>query len=93
MVGTLVLNDWISVENILNGSSQIWDLEASILDPNAGDLIELARFYTGVGTAIVNKNRAGFNTSATDIWGRALSHQFWTTLAVVLTLHGQVFVI
>lgn len=68
MVGTLVLNDWISVENILNGSSQIWDLEASILDPNAGDLIELARFYTGVGTAIVNKTELG-STPLLQIFG------------------------
>ncbi|KAI5961475.1 hypothetical protein KGF57_001712 [Candida theae] len=75
LVGTLVLNNWISVENILNGSSQIWDLETSILDPNAGDLVSIAKFYTGVGTSIVSKNRAGFNTSVTDIWGRALSHQ------------------
>lgn len=76
LVGSLVLNNWISVENILNDSSKIWDLEASILNPNAGDLVSIAKFYTGVGTAIESKNEAGFNTSATDIWGRALSHQF-----------------
>ncbi|KAI5961613.1 plb1 [Candida pseudojiufengensis] len=77
LVGSLVLNNWISVENILNGSAEIWDLEDSFLNPSSLNLAELGKYYTGVGTALVAKNQAGFETSITDLWGRALSHQFF----------------
>ncbi|KAI5952712.1 hypothetical protein KGF54_003579 [Candida jiufengensis] len=77
LVGSLVLNNWLSVEEILNGSSSIWQLEDSFINPSSMNLPELAKYYTGIGTAIKAKNDAGFETSITDLWGRALSHQFF----------------
>lgn len=77
LVGSLVLNNWISVQEILNGSTEIWQLEDSLLNPSSLNLASLAKYYTGIGTAILSKNNAGFQTSVTDVWGRAISHQFF----------------
>ncbi|CAK9438943.1 uncharacterized protein LODBEIA_P31670 [Lodderomyces beijingensis] len=77
LVGSLVLNNWISVQDVLNGSAKIWQLEDSLLNPSSMNLASLAKYYTGIGTSIVAKNEAGFETSVTDLWGRALSHQFF----------------
>ncbi|KAI3405686.2 plb1 [Candida oxycetoniae] len=77
LVGSLVLNNWISVQELFNGSANMWNLEDSFLNPNSLSAAELAKYYLGVGTAVDAKNQAGFKTSLTDLWGRVLSHQFF----------------
>jgi lysophospholipase len=76
LVGTLVLNNWISVSDILDNNSKLWNLQDSLINPAGINLFETVSYYSSIESAILAKYEAGFNTSITDIWGRALSHQF-----------------
>lgn len=78
LVGSLVLNDWLSVSDILDGDEKIWDLNDSIFNPNGINVIKTVSYYNGIGDDILAKDDAGFATSITDVWGRALSSQFFT---------------
>lgn len=77
LVGLMVLNDWISVADIYSGEKKIWDLEDSIFNPNGINVIKTVEYYKHIYDAINAKKDAGFDTSITDIWGRALSNQFF----------------
>ncbi|KAI5951058.1 plb1 [Candida jiufengensis] len=77
LVGSLVLNNWLSVGEIVNGSSQIWQIEDSILNPSGIRIDKTIAYYYGLRQAVLAKENAGFDTTITDIWGRALSHQFF----------------
>lgn len=77
LVGTLVLNDWISVGDILEEDSGIWDLSDSIFNPNGLNLIRTVSYYNSLREALDQKSDYGFATSITDVWGRALSMQFF----------------
>lgn len=78
LVGSLVLNDWLSVGDILDGNEDIWNLNDSIFNPNGLNVLKTVSYYTGIGDDILAKDEAGFATSVTDVWGRALSNQFFT---------------
>ena len=77
LVGLLVLNDWLSVKDIISGDSQIWQLEDSILNPSGIRIDKTIAYYYGLSKAIEAKQDAGFDTSITDTWGKALSYQFF----------------
>lgn len=77
LVGSLVLNNWISVADIIEGDIDIWNLEDSIFNPSGINLVKTVRYYNNIRTSIEAKQDAGFDTSLTDLWGRALSHQFF----------------
>lgn len=77
LVGLMVLNDWISVADIYTGEKKIWDLEDSIFNPNGINVIKTVEYYKNIYDSLEAKKDAGFETSITDIWGRALSHQFF----------------
>ncbi|GMF99259.1 unnamed protein product [[Candida] boidinii] len=77
-LSTLAFNNWTSVQDIINTRGQkdaVWDLKDSIANPNG------AFFFLGdwikVFKETYDKKSAGFNTSITDLWSRALSrHMF-----------------
>ncbi|CAX45075.1 lysophospholipase precursor, putative [Candida dubliniensis CD36] len=77
LVGSLALNDWLSVGDIVNGKSTIWQLQDSILNPSGMRIDKTIAYYYGLAQAIQAKEDAGFQTSVTDTWGRALSYQFF----------------
>lgn len=77
LVGTLVLNNWLSVADIINDDNEIWDLEDSLFNPSGINIYETAKYYLSIGNAVGAKQDAGYDTSITDIWGRALSFQFF----------------
>lgn len=77
LVGSVVMNDFISIESILNGDTDIWDLTDSIFYPTTINLYKAVKYYYLIDSAIDAKKEAGFETSITDIWGRALSYQFF----------------
>jgi len=77
LVGSLVMNNWLSVAEIVNGSSSIWQLEDSILNPSGIRIDKTIAYYYGLREAVLAKEEAGFDTTITDIWGRALSYQFF----------------
>lgn len=76
LTGTLALNNWTSVEEIISGDT-IWDLEHSIINSGGINIFSTASRWDDISDAIQDKQDAGFNTSLTDIWGRALSYQFF----------------
>ena len=77
LVGLLALNDWLSVGDIVNGKSTIWQLQDSILNPSGMRIDKTIAYYYGLAQAVQAKEDAGFQTSVTDTWGRALSYQFF----------------
>jgi lysophospholipase len=76
LTGTLALNNWTSVEEIIS-DDDIWDLENSIISPGGLNIFSTIGRWREVSDSIEGKRDAGFNTSLTDIWGRALSYQFF----------------
>jgi lysophospholipase len=75
LVGSIVLNNFTTIPD-LQGSSNIWDLEHSLIDPDGANIFSDASFWDDIVDDIDSKRDAGFNISFTDIWGRGLSHQF-----------------
>ncbi|ODV81074.1 uncharacterized protein CANTADRAFT_62597 [Suhomyces tanzawaensis NRRL Y-17324] len=78
LVGTIALNNFTSVQQILD-DGKIWDLDHSIVNYGGINIIKTFEYYNGIRKDIDAKRDAGFEVSLTDIWGRALSHQFFST--------------
>lgn len=81
LTGSIYLNNFTTISSLLNGSNagSVWKFERSILDGpvnNGYAVIDTAQYYDEVYTAVKDKSIAGFETSVTDYWGRALSYQF-----------------
>lgn len=79
LVGSLVMNNWTNVQDILD-TDDIWDLEHSIVDYGGWNPIKAYDYYDDIYDDIQDKKDAGFELSFTDTWGRALSHQFFPEL-------------
>lgn len=79
LVGSLVLNDWVSVADILSSKVDIWKLQDSIFNPNGLNVVATAEYYTSMYEAISAKEDAGYESTITDVWGRALSSQFFVS--------------
>lgn len=77
LVGSLVLNNWTSVQDVVDGTLKIWDLAHSIFNIGGWNVAETTKYYYDIYQDIDDKKDEGFDTSLTDIWGRALSHQFF----------------
>lgn len=77
LVGSIVLNDFISVAEIVDGSAGIWDLLDSIFNPGGINVLDTTEYYKDVYDSVSAKDDAGFDVSITDVWGRALSSQFF----------------
>lgn len=75
LVGSIVLNNWTDIQT-LQGSSDVWNLEHSILAPGGINIFRDASYWDDIKDDIDDKQDANFNTSITDIWGRGLSNQF-----------------
>lgn len=77
LVGTVVLNNGLSVGDIWSGKNTIWNLEQTIFNQGGWNIIEIVKYYTRIGESLDAKDEAGFKTSITDVWGRGLSNQFF----------------
>merc|ERR1712144_35117 len=80
LVGSIYTNNFSSVQDLRDGSedSNVWRFDNSIFEGPDGDGIQLlstADYYSTIGDEGGTKSNAGFNTSITDYWGRALSYQ------------------
>lgn len=76
LMGTVVYNNWTSIQDIL-ANDEIWDLEHSIINPGGFNVFDTVSVWSDISDDIDLKRDAGFNISLTDPWGRALSHQFF----------------
>ncbi|KAM9926815.1 hypothetical protein OXX59_002969 [Metschnikowia pulcherrima] len=77
LVGSLAVNNWISVADVMAEESGLWDLSDSIFNPSGLNLVKTISYYSQLRQAISAKKDAGFQTSITDVWGRALSYQLF----------------
>ncbi|KAM0716843.1 hypothetical protein Q7P37_006695 [Cladosporium fusiforme] len=84
MVGSLYTNNFTSVQNIISANTSagdgtsLWQLGNSIFEGPASDGIQAfdtLSYFKHLKEDVSEKKHAGYNTSITDYWGRALSHQ------------------
>lgn len=80
---TLSWNNWTSVQDIVDSQdndSAIWDISHSIVSPGGINIFKTGSRWDHISDAVEDKQKAGFNVSLADVWGRALSYQFFPTL-------------
>lgn len=78
LVGSIYINNFSTIDALQSGST--WQFSNSILEgPDTGgiQLLDSASYFTDLAKAVNGKQDAGFDTSITDIWGRALSYQMF----------------
>jgi lysophospholipase len=80
LVGSIYTNNFSSVEDLQDGSkgSSVWQFGNSIFEGPESDGIQIlstADYYSTIEDEVSSKADAGYNTSITDYWGRALSYQ------------------
>ncbi|KAK4188507.1 lysophospholipase [Podospora australis] len=78
LVSSIYANNFSSVETLRNGrdGSSIWDFQNSIFaGPDLPGIFDSARYWRDVAKQVASKRDAGFDTSVTDYWGRALGYQ------------------
>ncbi|KAH7327419.1 lysophospholipase catalytic domain-containing protein [Rhexocercosporidium sp. MPI-PUGE-AT-0058] len=80
LVGSMYTNNFSSVQDLRDRSkdSNVWKFDNSIFKGPDGDGIQLlstADYYSTIRDEVETKSKAGYNTSITDYWGRALSYQ------------------
>ncbi|QLL35061.1 hypothetical protein HG536_0H04370 [Torulaspora globosa] len=83
LTGTLAYNNWTSVQDIVNNMTtegSIWDISNSIINPGGINVLTTAERWDHISDAVEGKQDAGFNVTLTDIWGRALSYNFFPSL-------------
>lgn len=73
LVGTLALNDWISVIDILNTDSGIWNLQVPLISPGGLNIVQSVIDLYMIRKELKAKKKAGYTTTITDTWGRLLS--------------------
>ncbi|EGW30428.1 phospholipase B1 [Spathaspora passalidarum NRRL Y-27907] len=73
LVGSVASNNYLSIDQIL-GNGNLWNIN-SILDYYGINIISDGLMWTEIAEQVNDKSKAGFETSITDPWGRALSYQ------------------
>lgn len=81
LVGSLYTNNFSSISDILayeGDGSSLWQFGNSIFEgPTTGSiqLFDSIGYYSSIRDSVDGKNDAGYDTTLTDYWGRALSYQ------------------
>lgn len=81
LVGSLYTNNFSSISDIMSytgESSSLWQFQNSIFEgPSTGSIqiLDSLGYYDSIKDSVDGKNDAGFDTTFTDYWGRALSYQ------------------
>lgn len=78
LVGSIYANSFTSVEHILNlgdDDDAIWQFDETITKGPSQGILDAASYVKSIVMEVADKKAAGFNTSLTDAWGRALSYQ------------------
>lgn len=80
LVGSLYANNFSSVTTLRDGSagSSVWKLGRNILEgPESSgiSILNTAEYYVNLEKSVDDKSDAGYETTLTDYWGRALSYQ------------------
>lgn len=83
LTGTLAWNNWTSVQDIANNfttDDSIWDIENSIINPGGINVFKSGSRWDHISDAVEDKQKAGFNISLADVWGRALAYNWFPSL-------------
>jgi lysophospholipase len=80
LVGSIYTNNFSSVQDLRDGSSgsSVWKFGNSIFEGPASDGVQILStgdYYSTIQDEVASKANAGYDTSITDYWGRALSYQ------------------
>jgi lysophospholipase len=80
LVGSIYMNNFSSIVQLRDGSSgsSVWQFGNSIFQgPTSSGLsiYNMSDYYSNIISEVTAKAKAGFDTSITDYWGRALSYQ------------------
>jgi len=84
LVGSLYVNNFTSIQDILNqdtpadNSGSLWQFGNSIFEGPETSGIQLfgsVDYYSTIRNEVDGKNDQGYETTITDYWGRALSYQ------------------
>jgi len=84
LVGSLYANNFTSIQSILDqdtpadNSGSLWQFGNSIFEGPASSGIQLfgsVDYFSTIRDEVDGKNNAGYETTITDYWGRALSYQ------------------
>ncbi|RDW81347.1 lysophospholipase family protein [Aspergillus mulundensis] len=77
LVGSIYINNFTTISS-LQSNDNVWQFQNSIFEgPDEGgiQILDTAGYYRDLYDSVQGKNDAGFETSLTDYWGRALSYQ------------------
>ncbi|KAE8349599.1 lysophospholipase catalytic domain-containing protein [Aspergillus coremiiformis] len=78
LLGSVYINNFTTI-GALQTSDQLWQFKNSILqgpDVKHFQLLNTAAYWKDLADTVKSKKQAGYRTSLTDYWGRALSYQF-----------------
>lgn len=79
LVGSIFVNNFTTISGLLDTTSgSVWEFGNSIFEGPATSNVQIfssAQYFDNIYNEVGDKTHAGFNTSVTDYWGRALSYQ------------------
>lgn len=80
LVGSIFVNNFTTISELRHPAktSSIWEFGNSIFKGpanNGSSLLDTSKYFDKIYQAVTDKANAGFQTSITDYWGRALSFQ------------------
>ncbi|KAE8344174.1 hypothetical protein BDV24DRAFT_127530 [Aspergillus arachidicola] len=79
LVGSIYINNFTTISALqTHEAGAVWQFQNSIFEGPDGDSIQIldtATYYKHIYDAVQDKKDAGYETSITDYWGRALSYQ------------------
>ena len=78
LVGSIYVNNFTTISTLQGNATSTWEFQNSIFtgpSQSGLQLLNTADYFANVENAVSKKNSAGFPTSVTDYWGRALSFQ------------------
>ena len=79
LVGSIFVNNFTTISGLLDtNSGSVWEFGNSIFEGPATSKVQIfdsAEYFDNIYGDVNDKANAGFNTSVTDYWGRALSYQ------------------
>ncbi|KAK9451588.1 lysophospholipase catalytic domain-containing protein [Limtongia smithiae] len=76
LVGSVAINNFPTIVD-LQADEDVWDISSSIFNPGGWEVWDTAEYYAELVEDVDSKKDAGFNTSLTDLWGRALAIQLF----------------
>ncbi|CAL5873637.1 uncharacterized protein PFLUO_LOCUS7919 [Penicillium psychrofluorescens] len=85
LVGSIFINNFTTISDLQTGQAgAVWQLGNSVFEgPDSGSiqLLDTAGYFKDLADAVEAKKHAGFDTSITDVWGRALAYQMFNASA------------